>query len=72
MRKIAGYLTKNRNEKDQKITQSIHEKRTPSSREKLFVEIQNSFSHGFPIKIEQFEDFLARGRLVNADVAHIG
>ena len=25
MRKIAGYLTKNRNEKDQKIAQSTHE-----------------------------------------------
>jgi hypothetical protein len=25
MRKIAGYLTKNRSEKDQKITQSTHE-----------------------------------------------
>ena len=27
MRKIAGYLTKNRNEKDQKIAQSTHENR---------------------------------------------
>ncbi|OUN82579.1 hypothetical protein B5G04_03150 [Bacteroides sp. An51A] len=26
MRKIAGYLTKNRSEKDQKIAQSTHEK----------------------------------------------
>ncbi|OUN79846.1 hypothetical protein B5G04_13740 [Bacteroides sp. An51A] len=27
MRKIAGYLTKNRSEKDQKIAQSTHENR---------------------------------------------
>ncbi|OUN81450.1 hypothetical protein B5G04_03995 [Bacteroides sp. An51A] len=60
MRKIAGYLTKNRSEKDQKIAQSTHgngyikSRKTfwrsskqllnTSRRKKLLVEIQNSFS----------------------------
>ena len=43
MRKIAGYLTKNRSEKDQKIAQSTHENEYIMTREKLLVEIQNSF-----------------------------
>ena len=43
MRKIAGYLTKNRNEKDQKKSPKAHTKTDTSSREELFVEIQNSF-----------------------------
>ena len=43
MRKIAGYLTKNRNEKDQKIAQSTHEKRIHQAEKNFFVEIQNSF-----------------------------
>ena len=42
MRKIAGYLTKNRSEKDQKIAQSTHENGYIKPR-KLFGEIQNSF-----------------------------
>ena len=42
MRKIAGYLTKNRNKNEQKITQSTHENEYIKPR-KLFVEIQNSF-----------------------------
>ena len=42
-RKIAGYLTKNRNEKDQKIAQSTHEKRIHQAEKNFFVEIQNSF-----------------------------
>ena len=43
MRKIAGYLTKNRNEKDKKIAQSTHEKRIHQAEKNFFVEIQNSF-----------------------------
>ena len=42
MRKIAGYLTKNRNKKDQKIAQSTYENEY-IKQGKLFVEIQNSF-----------------------------
>jgi len=42
MRKIAGYLTKNRSEKDQKSPKA-HTKTDTSSQEKLFGEIQNSF-----------------------------
>ena len=47
MMKIAGYLTKNRSEKDQKIAQSTHENEYIMTREKLLVEIQNSFSKQF-------------------------
>jgi len=42
MRKIAGYLTKNRSGKDQKNAQSTHENECIKPR-KLFGEIQNSF-----------------------------
>ena len=43
MRKIAGYLTKNRSETGRKIAQSTHENEYIKRRKKLFVEIQNSF-----------------------------
>ncbi|WP_041583887.1 hypothetical protein [Phocaeicola salanitronis] len=42
MRKIAGYLRKNRSEKDPKSPKA-HTKTDTSSQEKLFGEIQNSF-----------------------------
>jgi len=57
MRKIARYLTKNRSGKDPKIAQSTHETNA-SSQEKLFVEIQNSFSFSWENRTTRLSSFL--------------
>ena len=54
MRKIAGYLTKNRSEKDQKIAQGTHEKRIHQAK-KNFLEKFKTASKFIRLKYNENE-----------------